>query len=97
MRPSLQGCEAGMTVVEQRNQWHLCSLRTQVQFRLWHSGLKDPALLQLWHSLQLWLRPDSWSGNSTSQGARHGADTQVCPIPARELSVLPQLEAFYHL
>lgn len=30
----------------------------------WHSGLKDPALLQLQHRLQLWLGSDSWPGNS---------------------------------
>ena len=28
----------------------------------WSSGLKDPALLQLWHGLQLWLRFNPWPG-----------------------------------
>ena len=28
----------------------------------WHSGLNNPALLQLWHRLQLWLRFSSWPG-----------------------------------
>ena len=29
----------------------------------WHSGLKDPALLHLWHRSQLWLRFSPWTGN----------------------------------
>ena len=42
----------------------LCSSRTQVQSPAWHSGLKDPALQQLWHRSPLWLRFDLWPGNS---------------------------------
>ena len=29
----------------------------------WSSGLRDPALLQLWGSLQLWLGFSPWLGN----------------------------------
>ena len=29
----------------------------------WRSGLKDPALLQLRHRSQLWLRFNPWPGN----------------------------------
>ena len=36
----------------------------QIQFPAWHSGFKDPGLLQLWHRLQLQLGSDPWPGNS---------------------------------
>ena len=35
----------------------------QVQSTAWHSGLKNLALPQLWHRLQLWLRYSPWPGN----------------------------------
>ena len=41
----------------------LCSARTQI------SGLKDLALLQLWHSLQTRLRSDRWPSDSLCPGA----------------------------
>lgn len=31
----------------------------------WHSGLKDPALPQLWRRSQLWLGFIPWTGNLT--------------------------------
>ena len=34
-----------------------------VQSPTWSSGLKDLALPQLWHRLQLWLGFKPWSGN----------------------------------
>ena len=34
-----------------------------VQFPAWHSGLKGPALPQLWHSLQLKLGLNPWPKN----------------------------------
>ena len=36
-----------------RDQWNLCSARTQVQSLVWHSGLKAPVLLQLQRGVQL--------------------------------------------
>ena len=35
----------------------------QVRSLAWHSGLKDPALPQLWHKSQLQLRFNPWPGN----------------------------------
>ena len=45
----------------------------------WHSGLKDPALLQLKHRSQLWLRSDPWPRNSmcceaAKKGEREGKE-----------------------
>lgn len=42
----------------------LCSARTWVPHLAWPSGLKDPALLQLWHRLQVWFRSDPWPKKS---------------------------------
>ena len=42
----------------------LCSSRTQAQSLAWHSGLKDPALPQLWYGSQLRLKSDLWPRNS---------------------------------
>ena len=54
--------KGGPTVV-QWYQWHLCSTRTQVRSLDQHSGLKDPALPQLWHRSYLWLTSDPRPGD----------------------------------
>ena len=47
-------------------QWVKSPIAAQVVVELWvrsparHSGLKDPALLQLWCRLQLWFRFSPW-------------------------------------
>ena len=38
-------------------------VEVQVQFPAWCLGLRDPALLQLWHRSQLWLTFNAWPGN----------------------------------
>ena len=35
----------------------------RVRSLIWHCGLEDLALPQLWHRLQLWLRFDTYPGN----------------------------------
>ena len=47
----------------QWDRWHLRSARMQVRPPAQHSGLKDLALPQLWHRLQLQLRSDPWPRN----------------------------------
>ena len=56
--------DLGVTAVVQGHQWHLCSTRRQVRSPAGHSGLKDPALPQLQHRSQLWLKSDPWPRNS---------------------------------
>ena len=51
----------------QRDWWHLCSTRTQVQPQAWHSGLMDLALLQL--QVTTAAQIDPWPGNSIYLGA----------------------------
>ena len=48
----------------QWDQWHLCRARIQVHSPVWHSGLKDLVLPQLWQRSQLQLRSEPWPGNS---------------------------------
>ena len=55
----------GVPAVSQRDGQHLCSARTQVQSLAWHSGLKDPVLLQL---LYLKLGSNPWPENSVHHG-----------------------------
>ena len=43
----------GVPAGAQQDWQHLCCAKMQVQFPVWHSGLKDPALLQLQYKLQL--------------------------------------------
>ena len=50
----------------------------QVHFPAWSSGLKDVALLQLWHRSQLWLRFDSWPGNFHMPRARAKKKKKKC-------------------
>ena len=44
----------------QQDQRHLCSTRMQVRSPAQRRGLKDPALLQLWPRVQLWLKLKSY-------------------------------------
>ena len=37
--------------------------KVQIRSPVWHSGLKDPALLQLWRRSQLWLTFNPWPRN----------------------------------
>ena len=53
----------------QWDQQCLCSTRTQVQSPGPAQWVKDPALLQLWQRLQLWLRSDPWPRNYICYGA----------------------------
>ena len=39
------------------------AVEAQVRPPAQHSGLKDPALLHLWHRSQMWLRFSSWPRN----------------------------------
>ena len=39
------------------------SVEAWVRFATWSSGLKNVALLQLWHRSQLWLEYHPWPGN----------------------------------
>ena len=54
----------GVPTVPQWDWRHLCSARKQVWSPVWHSGLKDLALPQLWYRSQLQLRSDPWPRNS---------------------------------
>ena len=55
--------KGGVPTVAQQDWQYFCSTRMQVQSLAQHSGLKDPVLLQLQHTLQLQLRSDPWTGN----------------------------------
>ena len=48
----------------QQDQQSLYSARTQVPSQAWHSGLKELALPQPRHRLQLRLGSDPWPGKS---------------------------------
>ena len=39
--------KSGVPSVVHQNWWRFCNARMQVRSLAWHSGLKDPALLQL--------------------------------------------------
>ena len=56
----------GVPTVAQRDQQHLWSPGTKVQFLAWHSELRIQ--LKLWCRLQLWLESDPWPGNSAGHG-----------------------------
>ena len=45
----------GVPTVVRGDQWHLCKARMQVGSLAQHSGLKEPAMPQLWYRSQLWL------------------------------------------
>ena len=57
-RMKTQATYSGVPTVAQPSQPSLCSARTQVPSLTWHSGLKDPALLQLQDRLKLHLESD---------------------------------------
>ena len=72
----------------------------------WHSGLKDPALLQLWHRFQWWLRSDPWCGNTIgwrtakrkkkemlfARELKWGTDKAVRPLRAEQIACAKVLE-----
>ena len=58
----------GVPAVAQRDQWCLCSARTQVRSPAQHGRLKDPTWPQLWRRLQLWLRSDPCPGTPCAAG-----------------------------
>ena len=57
----------GVPAVAQQGGWCLCSARIWVRSPASHSGLKDPALPQLWCGSQLRLASEPWPRNSICQ------------------------------
>ena len=70
----------GVSIVPQMEWQCLCSARTQIQPPPWHSGLKDPVLLQPWHRSQLQLRSDPWPRNSICHREAKKEKKKVCIV-----------------
>ena len=56
-------CEKGIEVVKKPTAAAQVAMEVRVPSLTLHSGLKNPALPQLWHTVQLWLGFDPCPGN----------------------------------